>query len=151
MDSPLRDQLRRRDAEAMSECPEADPAVLEFITDFVSHAAADEAQYEILRSTFRAGYCYYFAHMLELAFNRGCVCWAAPFGHIVWVDTDGVPYDIEGVNFGEQEYHIPERYLGGHIRDFMRVPGSKPPGATEAEIKAIIEKYESDRKKGLVT
>lgn len=150
MDSPLKDQLRRNDADIISRYPDVDPAVLEFITDFVAHAACDGDQYEILRSTFRAGYCYYFAHMLELAFGRGEVCWAAPFGHIVWVDTNGVPYDIEGANFGEQEHHIPVRYLGEHVRDFMHVPGDKKPGAAEAELEAIIEKYKADRRKGLV-
>lgn len=150
LDDGLKARMRQNDADVASKYPDVDPAVLEFITDFACHAAKSEAQYEVLRSTFRAGYCWYFAHMLKLAFGRGEVCWAAPFGHFVWVDTNGVPYDVEGVNFGEQEYHIPERYLGKHVRDFMRVPGDDTPGATDAEIEAIIQQYKSDREKGLV-
>ena len=82
---------------------DANETVLEFIAEFSNRGSPDvrvEDSYEAIRSTFRAGYCYYFAHMLKLAFGRGCVCWAAPFSHIVWVDTDGMPYDIEGVYAG---------------------------------------------------
>ena len=38
---------------------------------------------EVIRHQFRAGYCYYFAHMLELAYPGGEVCLCYPFGH--WI------------------------------------------------------------------
>lgn len=53
--------------------------------------------HEIIWQTFTAGYCYYFAVMLKDAFQRGEICWCAPYGHICWVDDNGVPYDISGV------------------------------------------------------
>lgn len=42
-------------------------------------------------------------------FGRGEVCWAAPFGHFIWLDNE-TPYDIEGVYYGESLYFIPESY-----------------------------------------
>lgn len=124
--------------------PEVDEQVLQFITDMVCHAAATEEEYEIIRSTFCAGYCYHFAHMLKHTFKRGEVCWAAPFGHFVWVDDNGIPYDVEGMNDGEQIYNIPESYLGDMIKDFTHIPGEKIPKTTEEDIIAIIRKYEDD-------
>lgn len=125
-------------------CPEADDTVLQFITDFTCHSASSEAEYEIIRHTFRAGYCWHFAHILKDTFKRGEVCWTAPFGHFVWVDDNGVPYDVEGVNFGEQAYNIPESYLGDKIRDFTHIPGETIPETTDKEVYEIIRKYEDD-------
>lgn len=82
--------------------------VLKFIGDFAGYDKLPEYNWEVIRKKFRAGYCYYFAHMLRNAFERGEVCWAAPFSHVVWVDTDGTPYDIEGEYKGEAFYFIPE-------------------------------------------
>lgn len=82
--------------------------VLKFIGDFAGYDKLPEYDWEVIRKKFRAGYCYYFAHMLRNAFDRGEVCWAAPFSHIVWVDTDGTPYDIEGEYKGEAFYFISE-------------------------------------------
>ena len=81
----------------------------------------DDMCKEVLRRQFRAGYCYYFAHMLKIAFNRGEVCWCAPFGHMCWVDVDGTPYDCEGEYTGEAVYLIPEHYLGDAIKDFKHI------------------------------
>ena len=119
-----------------------DKDVLEFIDTFMSNVANVNEQ-EVLRKTFRAGYCYYFAHMLKKAFGRGKVCWAAPFGHMVWVDTDGTPYDVEGVYYGEAQWFIPESYLGDCIWDFMHVP-NKTYNATQKDLDSIIEKYKKD-------
>lgn len=142
--SGLRESMERHNRDMLEKAPGADPAVLRFITDFACCSARTFEGYEILRSTFRAGYCWYFAHMLKLAFGRGEVCWAAPFSHFVWVDADGTPYDVEGVNFGEQIYHIPERYLSGHVQDFMHVPGTDAAGASQDDIREIIRRYEAD-------
>lgn len=125
-------------------CPDADPKVLQFISNLVSHVADDDSTYEVIRSTFRAGYCWHFAHILETAFGRGEVCWAAPYGHFVWVDDNGIAYDVEGLNQGEQYYNIPEEYLGGYTTDFKHVPGDLISEITNDEIIRIIRKYEDD-------
>ena len=59
--------------------------------------------------------------MLKLAFNRGEVCWAAPFGHFVWKDENDVCYDIEGVTISEADYFIPVSYIGDGIKDFLHI------------------------------
>ena len=65
---------------------------------------------------FRGGYCWYFAHMLRLAFNRGTVCWACPCSHFVWMDEDNVCWDIQGrVCNDEYSFFIPESYLPENI------------------------------------
>ena len=124
--------------------PDASKEVLRFIADFLYHGVLkielkDSA--ESIRSTFRAGYCYYFALMLNKAFGRGCLCWTAPFSHIVWMDTDGTPYDIEGVHSGENEYYIPIEYLGESIQSFMHVPGAK---VYVRDTDEIINEYKED-------
>lgn len=85
-----------------------DSEVLQWINKFVMHQCSTYEEYEVLRATFRGGYCYYFAHMLQLAFDRGTVCFTAPFSHWVWEDLDGKLYDIEGLYEGEAFYFIPE-------------------------------------------
>ena len=144
LQNAYKNELEAWDKRIKKQVPDADVTVLQFITDLVCCAAKTEAEYEIIRSTFRAGYCWHFAHLLKNAFQRGEVCWAAPFGHFVWLDNNGIPYDVEGVNFGEQLYHIPESYLGDHIKDFTHIPGDKVTPATEEDVIAIIRKYEDD-------
>lgn len=126
----------------------ANKDVLKFILDFNwkddSRTANDQ---EIIRSQFMSGYCYYFAVILKTAFNRGEVCWCAPFSHICWVDTDGTPYDIEGVCSSSCDYYIPVSYISEGIADFMHVPGRNF-GASEEYIYNAIEKYKKDHKKG---
>lgn len=132
--------------ENLKYCPTANEQVLRFIADFMYHGVPEiglETSAESIRSTFRAGYCYYFAHMLKEAFNRGTVCWAAPYGHIVWVDTDGNPYDIEGVNFSDCQYYIPCSYIGEHVNDFKHVPGVEF-AATKEFLEEVIRQYERD-------
>ena len=69
----------------------------QFIDDFrMSQNTYIEHGEEALRHTFRAGYCYYFAKILEDAFPGGEICQAYPYGHIVYV-YDGIPYDINGI------------------------------------------------------
>lgn len=134
--------------ENMKFFPNANKNVLQFIADFLYHGVPDlslEDSAESIRSTFRAGYCYYFAIILKEAFGRGHICWAAPFSHIVWVDINGVPYDIEGVNCSECDYYIPIEYLGDSISSFKHIPGIKE---SVEEANVIIRRFEADLQLG---
>ena len=74
--------------------------VEEFIETFLNkHNLAGE-----LETQFANGFCYHFALMLKGLFNRGEIVWAAPFGHIMWKDVDGVSYDIYGAYGSEYDY-----------------------------------------------
>lgn len=86
--------------------------VLGFICDFSSRVA--------IYDVFMSGYCYYFAKMLEAAFNRGEVCWSAGRGHIVWVDEDDIAYDVGGVYYNFEQL-VPIEYLGDLINDFKHM------------------------------
>lgn len=110
--------------------------VIQFIADILYHQGPENA--ECIRGLFRAGYCYYFANILHDAFKRGTVCLAYPFGHIVWVDTNAIAYDIEGVN---QEYQalIPIEKLGNGINDFRHVSGISS-GLSDATISDMLTK-----------
>ena len=110
--------------------PEADANVLKFIAEFVYHNG--EAGKETIISLFTNGYCWYFSHILQSAFQRGNVCYVYDEHHFVWVDDNGVKYDINGV------YHswrplIPEDELKDGVLEYMHVPG-KNPVSTEPEI-----------------
>ena len=137
----------------LSFCPNADESVLTFIADFLNHGVpgislADSN--ESIRRTFRAGYCYYFAVMLKTAFERGEVCWAAPFGHIVWVDDNNIPYDIEGVYESEYEYLIPVSYLGESLNDFKHIANLSF-NASKEFLDSIVERYLKDTKQASIT
>ena len=126
----------------------ANEQVLGFIYDFRMHSAGvfgkpEEAE-EIIRNQFRNGYCYYFAHMLKLAFGRGEVCIAAPIGHFVWMDDNKIPYDIEGVNESDCDCYIPESFLGDMVKDFLHVHGVGY-GTTKEEIDDLIKRYQVSR------
>lgn len=118
--------------------PKSDEQVLTFIATFLTAAGTEQA--EVLRKTFRAGYCYYFALMLRDAFPDGIICWAAPFGHIVYV-KDQIPYDIEGVYEGDAEMFIPIRRLGDAINDFRHIEGTSY-NITDQEIAKIMLEWE---------
>lgn len=128
----------------MQEFPDAKQEVLQFIIDLTCQAAVTGLGAEVIRSTFRAGYCWHFAQLLKATFRRGQACWTAPYGHFVWMDDNGVPYDVEGVHTGECEYYIPESYLGEHVHDFLHIPGDGAPPATKEQVLAIIRRYEDD-------
>lgn len=134
--------------------PGADSQVLEFIIKFYHLALplnADYVEYcEYIRRHYRAGYCYYFALILKDAFNRGELCWAAPFSHIVWKDTNDIAYDIEGVHDSECKYYIPIEYLGEAVDSFKHVPG-RDFIADEDFIDSVIKKYEKDLESGKET
>ena len=114
--------------------------VTEFITDFLYHQH-DEKAVETLIKQFRAGYCYHFAFLLRDTFHRGVVCWAAPFGHIVWQDIDGKRYDIEGEYSGEAFYFIPVILLGEYVRDFLHIRTDQHPPAKKQTLINIIKEY----------
>lgn len=102
--------------------PKSDEQVLQFIYDFRTMQKSEAAE-EAIYTQFESGYCYYFAHILKLAFKRGEVCWAAPYGHMVWVDDDGIPYDISGVDDSDTNDYIPEFMMESTVKDFRHVPG----------------------------
>lgn len=116
-----------------------DNEVLRFIDRFYRNVGDNPDSQEILRHQFRSGYCYYFAHILKIAFGRGEVCWCAPFGHFCWVDDDGCPYDCEGYYYGEVDYLIPEYFLGEALNDFLHT--DKVFNASKEDIDSIVEKY----------
>lgn len=128
--------------EQLKHYPDADTQVLFFIADILFHSGGVNA--ETIRYLFHSGYCYYFANMLKLAFNRGEVCWAAPYGHIVWKDDDGICYDIEGVTISEAEYFIPISYIGEGVKDFLHVRDVSA-NTTQEEIDSYIEAYLKDQ------
>lgn len=101
------DELEEVQAEVQSfigrwvkQFPEADKSILEFITTVYCHGGTGHSA-GIIHDLFRAGFCYYFAKMLENAFPGGEVCWAAPYSHIVY-NYNGICYDIEGIYMGRQ-------------------------------------------------
>lgn len=121
----------------------ANQIVLAFIADFALSSGNEKemhARQAVLHQTFRHGYCYYFAHMLKMAFGRGEVCLAASEDHFVWKDEKGVKYDIDGVYTGDSTLFIPESYLGNTVNAFMHVNGVYV-DTTDQEICRIIEDY----------
>lgn len=102
-----------------------DIKVIAFIADILFHGGngvSVEDSVETTRNLFEAGYCYYFAKMLEDAFPNGQICVCYPFGHIVYV-YDGVMYDINGVSDTEYVMLLPISELKDGINDFRHVPG----------------------------
>ena len=121
--------------------------VLEFIEayrtcfgDFSNDAA------ETVRRLHRNGFCWHFAQMLKATFDRGEVCWAAPFAHMIWLDNDGTPYDIEGIYDGEAFYFIPESYIRRWIPQFKHIPGISGRYSTKLELIHAVERYCHDQR-----
>ena len=112
--------------------------VLNFIQNFLAHNNSTSAE-DILKFQFNEGYCYHFAALLKGTFDRGQVCWCAPFGHMCWMDEDGVPYDIYGICVTEAEYFVPVSYLGRALNDFLRT--GNPHDTSIEEIQYIKKKY----------
>lgn len=117
--------------------------VLNFIADIAFKPNCDA---ESTRLLFRTGYCYYFAVILKDAFNRGEVCAAYPFSHFVWVDDNGIPYDIEGVYEGESEDFIPLRYF--NLEDYLgfKQLNSSDTVCSRQRLDEIHEIYKKDKK-----
>lgn len=88
------------------------------------------------------GYCYYFAKILQAAFQRGDVVILAPYGHFMWRDCDGEMYDIRGKYDGshhtEYECEIEEEYLGNALKNFLHREGYAD-DTTKEDIKQLIE------------
>lgn len=119
-----------------------DPKVIEFISDVLFHGVlrvTTNDSVETIRSLFEAGYCYYFAKMLEDAFPGGTVCLCYPFGHIVYV-YEGVAYDIGGVTDAEYESFIPLTWMRDGVNDFRHVPGIKC-SLTADNLEDLAQKY----------
>lgn len=99
--------------------------VVRFIAEILYDARNDQ---DAIRSFFRAGYCYYFANLLQTAFHRGIICQAEPYGHMVWVDEDGCAYDVEG-SYDPREHECEQltdaSYLGDLLLDFLHIPGKE--------------------------
>ena len=101
--------------------------VIRFIDEVSSFPDPDGIPGEHIVHLFCAGYCYYFAHMLEMAFG-GKVCWSQDRGHIAWADCDkdctleqlqnAIVYDITGIA-DDYERVWPIEYLGDAIVDYM--------------------------------
>lgn len=102
-----------------------DRKVIVFIADILFHGGngvSAKDSVETIRSLFEAGYCYYFAKILEQAFPGGQVCMCCFFGHVVYV-FEGVAYDVHGVSDAEHEAYVPMSEFGDGVLDFMHVPG----------------------------
>ena len=100
-----------------------DPDVVAFIGEILYDGRNQE---DALRSFFRAGYCYHFARLLQDVFKRGTLCVTEPFGHIVWMDTNGLAYDIEGPYLPEEQECTALRdikHYGDLILDYIHHPG----------------------------
>lgn len=97
----------------------ADEQVLKFIFDFVNLQGTPESA-EAIYKQFESGYCYYFAVMLQAAFNRGTVCWHRNYSHIVWKDYNEVAYDAGGVFYDYRKGDLlpVEESLGELLTDF---------------------------------
>lgn len=101
--------------------------VIKFIDDVVNFPDRDGTVNDSIDHLFCAGYCYYFANMLKIAFG-GKVCWVEGRGHIVWADCDNdctldelqcaIAYDITGV-YMDYERLWPIEYLGSAVIDYM--------------------------------
>ena len=120
---------------AMFDTGIADEEVMIFIANILFH---NDEYNEQVRSLFRAGYCYHFANMLKDTFQRGRVCVAGPYSHVIWEDTNGCTYDIEGVS-DDYEFLVPiEEVLGKG--GFTHLPSSGIVTSKE-EFERLKEKY----------
>lgn len=95
---------------------------------------------EGIHSHYRSGYCYFFAHMLKAAFNRGQVCWAVPTSHVCFMDEDGIVYDCDGKYSGEAYDMIPEKYCGNILEGYKHLPGYNH-FVTREEIIEVVSNY----------
>lgn len=124
--------------------PNADDTVLAFIEDFTTlQGIFDDTKASTVQTLFSNGYCYHFALILKNIFERGEICWCAPYGHICWVDDNKVPYDIYGICDSECDYYIPVSYISKGLDDFKHIKG-KIYNASQEYIDNAIEKYKED-------
>lgn len=64
------------------------------VESFINRFVGDD---HCLYDKFNNGYCFHFANMLKTTFDRGGLCLTYPYSHFVWMDDDGLAYDINGV------------------------------------------------------
>ena len=115
----------------------------EFIEDFRTHeigyiASEEDNSEEMIRHLFHAGYCYYFALMLQTAYPGGEICWAYPYGHVVYV-YNKKPYDIEGESITESNEFIPLSFWKEYLCDFLH--NGTEIGITKEEMERIYEEW----------
>lgn len=101
--------------------------VIKFIDEISGFPSRDGNIRDQIDHLFCAGYCYYFANMLKVAFG-GQICWVQDRGHIVWVDVpegsdldelqNTCAYDITGV-YEDYDMLWPISYLGKTVVDYM--------------------------------
>ena len=120
-----------------------DETVLAFIGNITNYHYPNILKQDAVYELFSSGYCYYFALMLKDAFQRGEICWCAPYGHICWMDDNGHPYDINGTCDSECDYFIPVSYIKDGLTDFKHVPGEVF-DASEEYIQNAIQRFERD-------
>ena len=101
--------------------PQASEEVLQFIADFLFHKNSNgKEDIEMVKHLFKT-YCWYFAHMLQLAFGRGRVYYVHDEHYFVWRDDnfDGIMlYDIDGV-YHTHKILIPEDELSIEERKML--------------------------------
>ncbi|MCM1215100.1 MAG: hypothetical protein NC548_11335 [Lachnospiraceae bacterium] len=106
------------------EFPTADISFLRFIDTMHDNYVGHDL--ELITSFMRDKYHWYFAHMFDLAFpNQGTVCFVYPDARFVWVDAEGIAYDIDGPHAFTESYVVPERLLGNVANDYKRL-GNEP-------------------------
>lgn len=116
--------------------------VINFIETFLGGQYATVHDRQLLQQKFEKGYCYYFAKMLETAFNRGKVCWVAPLYHFVWQDVDGQCYDVNGLFNAKQQhvyYFVPETFAQPILSEYKHVCSTS--GASKQQMVKIIKQY----------
>lgn len=96
--------------------------VLQFINEITFFPNLDCNSDGCIDHLFSNGYCYYFAQILNTAFQGGTICWSVDRVHIVWLDgTDlqnDIAYDITDV-YEDYEELRPVSYLGTTLVDFL--------------------------------
>lgn len=106
--------------EILEKYPTARRDVLEFISRAIYQPNSENLEYEhTIEHHYAAGYCYYFAVMLQLNFG-GAIKWLKNRSHIVWEDTfTHIVYDCHGVfdDYGPEEL-VPVTLLGECIELF---------------------------------
>lgn len=135
-----------------------DKKVMDFIDNFTTlFGMLHPDETEAISKVFSNGYCYYFAHMLKVAFDgRGEIYMTSDDRHIVWV-LNNVAYDINGVyrtysrsanndNFYNGEL-IPIAMLPNYMESFKHVvPGTTKKGMAERQaVQKIIDTQKNIR------
>lgn len=114
--------------------------VLKFIAEWQASIGDGNSIYKMV-SVYVGDYCYYFASMLQQAFNRGKIVLAAPTAHIIWEDDNGVGYDANGT-FTDYQFAIDIENIPDVDR--FKQGASTPVGLDDDELKELLVKYAPD-------